>query len=220
MGSVTKKIIIDDIILRVTEAHPTDDFNVPRSQIGYMIDGARDEVVANQVAKDIRRGNIPNPIYIEKEGGKSITSENDGSSIGCAIRHYVTVDKDPVWITGNDDGIVLVQFNNGTKVDRIKHNELDILKYLSGAKASLTSPVFHREGRNIYIDEITDIQANEIKVHVHYIPTVGHVTDETLIYSVDDSVREVITEYVVEKVIQELGGTIDDKIEDGDTDNE
>lgn len=214
MPSVTKKIIIDDIILKVTEAHPTDDFNVPRSQISYLIDTARDELLPKAITNNIRRGKIPNSIYVEKESGKRIYSEEDGSSVKCGLRHYVTLDHDPIWVFG-DNGVVLVTINNGTKVDRVRHEELDVIKFLSGAKASATSPVWVREGRRIYIDELTDIQANEMKIHVFYIPTLGFETDETVPYKLDDSLRGPVTKYVTNEIIKQVGGTTDDQIEDG-----
>jgi len=217
MGSVTKKIIIDDIILRVTEARPTDDFTVPREQIGYILDTVRDEVVAKEVHNNLRQGRIVNSIYIEKEASKLIVSENDGST-GCAIRHYVTIDKDPVWVV-DDMAIVLVQTSDGTRARRMNQKDIETSRFLSGSKPSPTNPVWHREGRNIYLDEFTDIQANEVTIHVHYVPTAGYITDETAVYPLDDSDRAVVTEIVVDEIIKELGGTIDDIIEDGDIDN-
>jgi hypothetical protein len=213
MSSVTKKVIIDDIILKLTEANPTDDFTIPRSQISYVLDTVRDKLVGDAVLKDLRQGQHPNAIYIEKEAGKVISAEDDGST-DCAIRHYVTLTKDPIWVT-NDKGIVLVQFSNGTKVERIGHSDLDVIKFLSGAKATFTSPVFHREGRKLFIDEVTDIQANEISVHVHYIPTAGYITDETAVYPLDDGLRVSVSDMTVEILKEEIGGTVDDSVDDG-----
>ena len=118
MSSVTKKVIIDDIILKLTEASPTDDFSIPRSQISYVLDTARDKIVGDAIYSDLRKGEIPNAIYIEKEAGKAISSEDDGS-VECAIRHYVTLTKDPIWVI-NDRGIMLVQFSNGTKAEPLQ----------------------------------------------------------------------------------------------------
>ena len=213
MSSVTKKVIIDDIILKLTEANPTDDFSIPRSQISYVLDTARDKIVSDAVYSDLRKGEIPNAIYIEKEAGNAITSEDDGS-VDCAIRHYVTLTKDPVWVI-NDKGIMLVQFSNGTKVERVRHEDLDVLKFLSGAKPTFTNPVWHREGRKLYIDEVTDIQANEISVHIHYIPTAGYITDETALYPLDDGLRVAVSDMAVEILKEEIGGTVDDSVDDG-----
>ncbi len=150
----------------------------------------------------------------EKEAGKTISSEDDGS-VDCAIRHYITLTKDPIWVI-NDKGIMLVQFSNGTKAERVRHEDLDVLKFLSGAKATFTNPIWHREGRKLYIDEVTDIQANEISVHVHYIPTAGYITDETALYPLDDGLRVSVSDMAVEILKEEIGGTVDDTIEDGD----
>ena len=214
MSSVTKKIIIDDIILKLTEAHPTDDFTIPRSQISYVLDTVRDKIVGDAVYSDLRKGEHPNAIYIEKEAALAISSEDDGS-VEAAIRHYITLTKDPIWIA-NDKGILLVQFSNGTKIERVGHEDLDVIKFLSGAASTFTNPIFHREGRKIFIDELTDIQANEITVHAHYIPTAGYITDETALYPLDDGLRVSVSDMVVEILKEELGGTVDDTIEDGD----
>jgi len=219
MSSVTKKVIIDDIILKITEANPTDDFSIPRSQISYVLDTVRDKLVGDAVEKDLKKGQHPNAIYIEKEAGKVISSEDDGSA-ECAIRHYVTLTKDPIWVA-NDLGIMLIQFSNGTKAERVDHKDLDVIKFLSGAKATFKNPIWHREGRKVYVDELTDIQANEITVHAHYIPTAGYITDETALYPIDDGLRVAASDMAVEILKEELGGTVDDSIDDGNisTDN-
>jgi hypothetical protein len=212
--AVTKKIIIDDIILRLTEGKPTDDFPVPRAQISYMIDSFRDEVVANSIQRATRNRGYVNPLYIEKEALKSLVSENDGS-VDCGRRHYVTLDKEPIWVEPDDKGIVLVELSNGTSVERVQPSDFHALRVLDGAKPTYTNPVWVREGKKMFVDEFTDIQANEIKINVHYVPTIGYSTDETSNYPIDDSDKETLTEMVTEELKKQMNGTVYDTVEDG-----
>ena len=217
--SVTKKIIIDDIILRVTDFHPTDDFDIPRAHISYILDTVRDRFVSDTTIKDLRNGGFPNSIYIVKDSGLTVTPEGDGTSTDCALRHYVTMTRDPIWAP-DDGAIVAVTFADGTKVDRVSQDDMDFIKHLTGSSPSSSAPVFHREGRRIYIDEISSIQANDLTVNVHYVPTIGYETDETVTYELDDSLRINVTDTVADILIEQMGGIIDDDIEDGNSDNE
>lgn len=204
--AITKAEIRDDIILRLTQAQPSSDFEVPNAQVERWVDMARDRVVAEYVFKAAKYdGNFIDASYIKTDTFDSMEAN-----------HVYTV-KQPILSTPlNDSSLIRVRVTSvieATTVRALKVDlfQLDNIETMCQTKPSESNPVVYRKENILYFKGLGNA-FGDYTVEVDYVQAmVGSTTD----YSISEAHLEVVTEMAENIGRRELGMIIIDEINDG-----
>ncbi len=220
----TKKQIRDDVILRLTQAKPSSDFEVPSSQIDRWIDIARDRFVADFLFKNGKYDGffIP-PEYIAIEKGLAITvvATTDESEFKCTVVQ-------PILGTPlNDYAIARVRVKivaspyTHTTCKKVDRRTLADLKLMEFSAPSATHPVVYREGQDFYFSGLiadSDTASGDAtkakSATIEYVESM--VGSDVTNYSISGAHVEQVTQMAEEIGKRELGIMIVDPVNDGD----
>jgi hypothetical protein len=163
---MVKDKLISDIELRITKGKPSDDLELERSLISHWLDIIRDELVFNEIKRDLKAGKGINAAYLERELAKEATTEDD--TIEEQDRYYISVSKTPMSIP-KDAGIVKVQLTDGTPILPTTIRYLDVMEQLPYASPSFARPLYYRIDKKLYINGLGDNSAEDEYFNVYYI---------------------------------------------------
>lgn len=204
--AITKAEIRDDIILRLTQAQPTSDFEVPNTQIDRWIDIARDRVVSKYIFNSAKYdGSFIDPTYIKTD---SFTAMEAG---------YIYTIAEPILSTPlNDSSLLRVRVKSvidATTVRALKVDlfQLDNIETMCQTAPSASKPIVYRKGNIIYFKGFSNV-VSDYTVEVDYVQA---MTGSTTDYSISEAHLDEITEIAENIGRRELGMLIIDEINDG-----
>jgi len=215
----TRNRIIDDVELRLTRGHLTDDLLLTRAQVSHWVDLARDEFVADYLESRMKKGRGADPYYIESEQCLVVAGEDPACETNCYDRYFTTITENVLSFGINDDGMVRVTTSDGLRIEKVNRFELDIIRDMEFSKPSSDKPVFYREGKKIFILGVSGFKLTTFKIHVYYVETMdSHTTivDTTDPYSVNGRHIGAVTELAVKIGLQQMGlKELEDNINEG-----
>jgi len=206
----SKKTIIDDIILRLYQASPTDDLELTDTQVAYWLGVTLNALVATECNEKLKRNQfIPN-VYIKKETLNPGTFEDD-----YADRVYFQL-SEPVLILNNGGGIIRIIAEDGTSVNRASIQTLNLFNAMRFAKPSEANLIYTQEADNIYIEGLKESDLSFDSIEVWYVPQqdILNATDSYELL-VSDLTLPMLIDEVVEIGKRELYGTQADQESDG-----
>ncbi len=215
---MTKKQLVDDIILRVTKGAPSDDLELEPSQIAFWFDLVAKTVVPDYLNNLIQGGFHIDPFLIEIEDNKVAIVENVTMLEDADDRVYIIVNK-PVISLKEDAGLIRVITEEGTVVNNVAIERLDTLNKLTFGKPSRENLLYTRINDRIYIHGLKSKHVGIIMFSVYYIPTVDLLNaQDTDIVKLSDELIDLISNEVEKKAFRELS-VIPDVENDAQDDN-
>jgi hypothetical protein len=210
--AATKREMVDDIELRLTQGKPSADFEIPKAQIGRWVDVARDKYVTEYIVQTFKFGGVHDvdPLYIENATG-SLTAVT-------GIGHKTTLGRDILSIPPQDAGIVQVRLihtatDTYTKVLQTDIFTNDLVEDMEFSSSTLAKPTFYRIGRALYIKGLGSITVGDYTVDIQFIEGMTGGGNE---YKVSDSHAYDITLLAEEIGRRELGmSPLADEVNDG-----
>jgi hypothetical protein len=214
--SVTRKEIIDDVELRLTQGKPSQDFQVPKEQIGRWVDIARDRFVADMLFKSGQYdGHFIDPTYVTSEVDLAISAVANSDD-----DEYTAVVANPILSTPlNDYGVLRVRVKliaspyTHIPCNKVDRRTLEDMRFMEFSNPSTDSPVVYRKGQSLYFSGLPASANSLYKAEVEYVEAmVGSSTD----YSINESHLGDITLMAEEIGRREIGlPVVADEINDG-----
>lgn len=205
---MTKKMLISDVILRISAGKPSDDLELEPRQVAFWIDQVLNALVKKTLDERIQKGNGVDPVYLCPEYNKQVNvSQNNGTNF-----FYIDLDHEPMNLH-RDGGIARVANNDGLNVvNKVKIEELDNLVNLKMSKPSIKNIKYSRIKNRLYI---YGLDSNTYQINtfdIVYVPmtkALEELKDNDLIYVGEDLIP-IIAEAVTQIAKDELFNSFDD----------
>lgn len=211
--AATKKQLVDDVELRLTQGKPSADFEISKAQIERWVNIARDKYVSEYVVEVMKVGGVHSidPIYIESTSGP-VTAE-------AGVGHKATgLSANVLDIPPNDAGMVQVRMYETAATTYTKVLKSDIftnalIEDMEFSASTLLKPTYYRKGSDVYVKGLGAITVGEYTIHLDY---VQGMTGGTTDYSVADNHAFDISLLAEELGRRELGmSPLADEVNDG-----
>lgn len=163
--------LISDIYLRVYRGKPSDDNELPRSQVLHWLVTNRDQIVKEYLDSLIKAGKPIDTYYATRQTGLTTTSEDLPDTEEEDERIYIQLTYTPMSLV-NDLGVFRVVSEDGVMIDRARSESIDWVKDLKWGKPSPKRPVYYREDKKIILEGL-NYDNLETTYIVYYIPTAG-----------------------------------------------
>lgn len=206
---ITKKELIDDIILRVTKGAPSDDLELEPRQIAFWFDLTAKELVPKYLDGRTKKGESIDPIFINIDDDIVGTVENVVMLDSYTDRVYIETEE-PIIDLKNDGGLIRIITEEGSIVNKVSIERLDTINKMTFAKPSRENLLHTRINQKIYIHGLSPTQVGLLTFSVTYIPKINiSDLDDSDEVRLPDEVIGLISDAVEEKAWKELGGTPD-----------
>ena len=216
---MTKKQLIDDIILRVTKGAPSDDLELEPRQIAFWFDLVAKTLVPDYLNTQIKDGQPLDPLYIIIEDNKTAIVEDVTMLDTGDDRAYITVLKTVMPLI-NDAGLMRVITEEGTFVNNTPIEYLDTLSKLTFGRPSRENLLYSRINDRLYIHGLKPQHVTIIKFSVTYIPVVdiSSLADGDTV-KVTDPILSILSEAVEQMARKQLSIMADEE-NDAQDDNQ
>ena len=207
---MTRKKLIDLIIVRLTAGMPSDDFPIDDRQIGSEIDIAASKLL-NDAGEKIKIDDTYEALYVMFDGIE-ITEQTINTNMDTyQTKYYVLLPCQPVTLQ-NDMGIKMVETSGGHLIKRAKLLDKKLFCHLPFSKADMT---YTRIQNKLYLDNITKIFADNghVNVVMAISTSLGNLAS-TEDYPIPTYLLEPLVDTVVDRLTRQLGMPID-KSNDG-----
>ena len=207
----SKKVIIDDVILRLTQGAPSDDLELETLQVAYWIQTHLNQVVANEVNEKLKRKETIPAVYIISEEQELLTEDSEFGD----GRYYVTLDNE-ILTVNHGMGVIQVWDEEGNEIKKADVQTLTLIKNMRFAKPTSENVVYSHEGNKIYFPGLkeSDIQFEQIRAW--YIPRQDILSaDDDYEVLISDLSLPILIDLAVETGKQQMYGTLPDESNDG-----
>ena len=213
----TRAQIIDDIELRIYKGKPSDDSELSRRQIAYIIDHTRDEILTDKLTEQHKRGKELEPFYYIREENLQLQREIFTTQDSTFTRSRFSFPlSNSVLPLPDDAGIIRVLDNFGSLLAKTTHNRSDYIKDLPYGGFSTACQGYYRENSNIFVEESTTTSASVYRYNIIYIPkaTVDTFSD-SVDYPLEESLIPFLTDTVENILRRQMQGGASDVDNDG-----
>lgn len=169
--AISKKQLIDDIILRITKGAPSDDFELSPRQIAFWFDLTARAIVPKYLESKLSSNEPISPIMIQIEDDLVGVVENVTMLDQYNDRVYIQTSKQIIDLS-DDSGILRVITEEGQKIDRVPIERLDTLNSMTFSKPSRDNMLYSRVYNRLYIHGLSPKHVGIITFSVTYIPKV------------------------------------------------
>ena len=206
---MTKKELIDDIILRVTKGAPSDDLELEPSQIAFWFDLVAADVAPQYFNSLLNKGGVIPASSIEIEDNKEAEVEDVTMLDGFRDRVYITLLKQPLELH-RDRGIIRVITEEGLVVNKASIEHLDTLNSLTFGRPNRDNLIYTRINDKLYIQGLSPKHVGITQFSVYYIPktNIQDLEDDDEV-GLPDDVIGLISDAVEEKARKQMLGVED-----------
>ena len=195
----------DAVILSVTGLNPSDDTNVDKSYVMYLLAQVRDASVKGYLDKAIQAGLPIDSQYIVRETCKVLSIEDEDCVDEEDERIYVTLEKRPLDII-RDMGVVEVTTDEKISVLKAQMQNITMFRDLRFSKPSANNLVYYRHDKKIVIEGLSSKNLKGDEFIVDYVPALASealvATDELL---VSDALLPTVVDTVTKMLMEQLG---------------
>lgn len=211
--AATKKQLVDDVELRLTQGKPSADFEIPKVQIERWVDIARDKYITEYIIESMKVGGVHSidPIYIEQATGTVTAVAGIGHKSAALAANVLD-------IPPNDAGMVQLRMykTSSTTYTKVLKSDIftnDLIEDMEFSASTLAKPTYYRIGTDVYVKGLGSITVGDYAIHLEYIQGMtGGTTD----YSVADNHAFDIALMAEELGRRELGmPVVADEVNDG-----
>ena len=211
----TKHQLISDIILELLQGNNSDDSELEEKQVAFWIQYHLHDLVRQEVTAEMKKGNMPPPVYIKRDEGLEMSEENVTDISDSKQRIWVDL-VDEVLDLPNDRGIIRVEDYDGNLILKTSIDQLGMVRDLRFSKPSIDTPLYYRIGTKVFVEGFNTADIDYNPLIVYYIPKQDVIamedTDEVLI---TDQLIPVLIDLCVQRGKLELYGTQADTANDG-----
>lgn len=224
MARPTKNQLVSDVMLRLTQAAPSQDLEIPDSQVAFWFNQILGKLIPQEIARLLDQGKQIPQAYITREYCKQLTEEttpcvpNDDD--GTKQRYWFALSQRAVDVE-DDNGIVQVLTNELDEIFKASIQQMPMLKAMRFTAPSSQLLLWSRQEELLYVEGFKESDLDLNKIIVFYVPKQDMLTmadtDEVFI---SDKLVEVAIEQVTAIGLQELYGSVEDKTNDGSQDQQ
>jgi hypothetical protein len=197
--------LADDLILRLSKSAPSDDLELEKGQIQYLLAQHRDQVYTEYL-NSLLKNNQPlettgksrytgNTLFLEDEEVVGIDDE----------RMYVEVPHHPLPLI-NDMGVIQVLTQEYQEVLRYRIENFTVYNHLRFAKASPKNICFYKDGKRIIIKGLTRKNKDYDKFIIDYYPSQG---SQTIISGTEVQLPDALLPTLLDRVEEVLRRTME-----------
>lgn len=161
--------LIDDVILKTYNGKPSDDSELPRSQVMHWLVIVRDVLVQQYLDLRIKAGVPVDTIYQTRETGLSPATEDLPDTEEEDERNYITLSYQPMSLY-NDVGVQRVITEDGVMLNKSRSENIDWIKDLRYGKPTSKNPLWYRDNRKIILEGLSAKNLTN-RFTVYYVPT-------------------------------------------------
>ncbi len=213
---MTKKAIIDDIFLQLTQSNPSDDLALEYTQFAQWLDYYRNLVVTTELNAKVDAGEMIPAIYVTRQACIVSDLEEEDCDDECEDRISFDLEND-VMTLNHDGGIIMIQTDEGDQVLKAGDiSKITLFRNLRFAKPSEENLVYYRQGSKIYIEGFDSVDIPFDKFNVWYVKKqdLASALDATEVLASDLALPQIIAA-VTQAGKQMLYGTQVDEANDG-----
>ncbi len=173
---MTKKEIIDDVILRITIWKRSNDLELERSQVEHWVGIVGDEIVSDAIKANLMYSSSVPSNYITIERALPFQKDNTLSSSDEGDRNFVEISKTPMGLP-YDSGVTHVTTDSGKEILNITYTYLHAARELEMSKPNISNPLYYREQKKIYIEGFSNTMMygvsrfRNLTIDVYYVPS-------------------------------------------------
>jgi hypothetical protein len=197
--------VADGVILSVTGLNPSDDTNVDKSYVMYLLAQVRDASVKGYLDKAVSSGLPIDSQYITREYCKVLGIEDEDCVDEEDERIYFNLTKRPLDIIG-DRGVVEVTTDEKISVLKAQMQNITMFRDLRFSKPSPNNIVYYRHDKKIVIEGLSSKNISSDEFIVDYVPSLASenlaATDELM---VSDALLPSVADTVTTMLMQQLG---------------
>lgn len=180
----TKTMLISDLMLRLQNGKPSDDYELSRTQAAFWLSNIKDQVIKEYIDTRLEERIAIDDYFFKQESCKAINEESDPCIDEDAERIYIRLKYQPLDLY-KDMGVVRLRTSEGSTINKAKINTIDIVGDLEFGKPSVRNLVYYRDGKTkIVIEGIPKGLKDTVEIIVWYIPK-----EDLLNMNDDDEVR-------------------------------
>jgi hypothetical protein len=214
----TKNKILSDIELRLTKGKPSDDHNVVRRQLSYLVDIERDLLVSERLKRTLEKSKYGNvdPFYISSD----LCLKPSKLSDLCAdcpgkYRYAIELTRDVISLN-RDAGLVRVVDNYGKNVTISSETRIKIARNLPFSKPSKSNQVLYRENRYLIIEGLDEFAVDYFTYDAFYVPKAeGQNVGDDDNYPIEDELIGELTNRVIASALRQQIQGVGDVENDG-----
>lgn len=211
MAKVAKEKLIGDVILKLTQAAPSQDLALEQDQVAFWLTQEVNFLVTQEVLKAVNQGKTIPPIYVTRETCKQVTEE----AVDCVDdedeRMYFAITGEVLDVE-DDAGIVQVLTSDYQTIYKASTFRLPMFRDMRFTKPSTEVMLWSRQGDTMFIDgmENADIDFNDIIVYYVVKQDVVAMADSDEVI-ISDLLLPVLIDRAVEAGKLQMYGTQPDK---------
>lgn len=223
---ITKDVLISDVILRVTQSKPSADLEIEKSQVAFILDQVRWQLVTEKINKQFGIHYAIDPVYIFTEDNlvpilipRQGAVIQDNIQIGLQYNPLsIFRDRGVIRVYANPVAVSLPQPNlqfpldYGSPVEMITAAELDVIRNLKFSKPALNNLKFRREGQTLIIYGLDVNTYKMVNFSVTYFPRISMLEDlnDNDPVPITEDLYGPLVEMASEKVFNEIYKTFAD----------
>jgi hypothetical protein len=214
---MTKKELIDDVILQLTQSNPSDDSPLEYTQLAAWLDYYRNLIVTTEINAKIKLDEMIPSLYVFREA--CIVSEliEEDCDDDCEDRIAVTLANE-VMTLDYDSGIIMVQTDEGDQV--LKAGDISKITLFRGMRFSKPAEenlVYYRQGVTVYVEGFDSVDIPFDKFNIWYVgkQDLGSASDDTVVLASDQALPQIIMAMVQAGKQMLIGGVPTDPENDG-----
>jgi hypothetical protein len=201
-----KEDLIADCILRITRGNPSDDLQIPDSQVSFWLDIVRGRLVAELIKSEAQ---VNYESFIIEKNNIDIQQDTTKKN----NQYYIEIPT-PLSFMG-DQGIYYVETEGGDEIYRISPHMKSSIKDLRFAKQNRRRSSYFRVGDRLYLNGNSQNFYNNGKINVMIIPEDTSSLEDTDEYPIDSKLLMDLMNGVEDIARRELYGSNEDLSNDG-----
>ena len=213
--AITKERLIGDIILQLNGGNISDDSELEPLQVAQWAEQFLHQMIREEIISEMKKGNMPPPIYITREEGLELSEENVAEIADAKQRMWVDLTNDVLDLP-NDRGIIRVEDYDGNLIMKTSLDQLSMVRDLRFSKPTADKPLYYRIGTKVFIEGVPTAEIDFNPFIVYYVPKQDIIAmadgDDIL---VSDQLLPLLIATVVQHGKLMLYGTQQDMTNDG-----
>ena len=197
---MTKRELIDDVVIRLAGFKPSDDLEISDTLIGFWIDNARSMIISQMVEQGM--GIDFGDYAVLYENLEIKDKEREMESLTEDKWFFGTLPTSVMSLT-NDEGVISVYMQDGREVKRYNLTDRVRFKNLRFGKPSDDVPIYTRRGDELYFEGGNESWRENGRVSVLLVPE--NVEDLDSFYPIDSSIVPQVLQMAEETGRRTLG---------------
>ena len=196
---------ISDIESRLTGNKPSDDLELSREQIAYLLSTVRDGLVKQRLDQKLLAGLGVDPNYVVTEEFAQVDIEDMSGLDDCKDYTYVELSKQPITLV-KDMGIVEVTTQDFDSVTRVEQHHLTSMRSMKFTRPSSDNMYFWRKNKRLYIEGLDKATLELTQLIVTYVPSYAqNIPADGDNFFIEPDLAALMLDTVAQKLAQQLG---------------